>query len=178
MRWWGWGDPAHEGGLSDEALAALRTEIGAPPHDTPPVDVADVRVGEGRLPPGVRQDLAGIVGEEWVRDDRTTRILHAAGKGYPDLIRMRAGDAESAPEAVVYPQGEEEIRRVLDICGDERIAVVPFGGGTSVVGGVEPVRDGLREVIALDLARMSAVGAVDPRSLTVRLGPGVRGPAL
>jgi alkyldihydroxyacetonephosphate synthase len=176
MRWWGWGDPAHDGGLPDEAFAELRARIGAPDRRTPPVPAEDVRVGERELPSSVQSLLADVVGEEWVRDDREARILHAAGKGYPDLIRMRGGDAESAPEAVVYPGGEDEVRRVLEVCGSERVAVVPFGGGTSVVGGVEPVRDGLGEVVCLDMSRIGAVGAVDERSLTTVIGAGARGP--
>ena len=176
MRWWGWGDPAHGGGLPDEAFDELRAQIGAPDRRTPPVPAEDVRVGERELPSSVQSLLAGAVGEEWVRDDREARILHAAGKGYPDLIRMRGGHAEPAPEAVVYPAGEEEVRRVLEICGSERVAVVPFGGGTSVVGGVEPVRDGLGEVVCLDMSRIAAVGMVDERSLTAVIGAGARGP--
>ena len=77
-----------------------------------------------------------------MRDDRLTRVTHAAGKSYPDLLRMRSGSLEHAPDAVVYPADADEVRTVLDACADEGVAVVPFGGGTSVVGGVEPLRDG------------------------------------
>jgi alkyldihydroxyacetonephosphate synthase len=163
--------------LPEAALEALRSQLGAADRHTPPVALDDVRLGERHLPGGIRQSLTEIVGEEWVRDDRISRILHAAGKGYPDLFRMRTGAAEAAPEVVVYPGSEDDVRRVLDLCGSERLAVVPFGGGTSVVGGVEPVRDGLREVVSLDMSRMASASAVDERSLTVTLGPGLRGPA-
>jgi alkyldihydroxyacetonephosphate synthase len=89
---------------------------------------------------------------------------------------MRAGQADQAPDAVVYPESADQIRALLELCEAERIAVVPFGGGTSVVGGVEPIRDSFESLIALDLARMSGVNAVDERSLTAELGPGLRGP--
>src|SRR5436190_573425 len=95
MRWWGWGDPAHNGGLPEETFAALRAELGAPDRRTPPVPLEEVRVGDRELPSSVRSLLAEAVGEDWVREDRETRIAHAAGKGYPDLIRMRAGDGRS-----------------------------------------------------------------------------------
>jgi alkyldihydroxyacetonephosphate synthase len=116
------------------------------------------------------------VGEQWLRDDRDARVHHAAGKGYPDLIRMRSGEGTNAPDAVVYPASEDEVAAVLALCADAGVAVVPFGGGTSVVGGVEPVRDGFEALIALDLARMVEVSDVDERSLTAQLGPGLRGP--
>src|SRR6185436_4035434 len=69
-----------------------------------------------------------------------------------------------------------EVRAVLDACASEGIAAVPFGGGTSVVGGVEPLRDGLAAAISLDLARMARVSDVDEQSLTADFGPGLRGP--
>jgi alkyldihydroxyacetonephosphate synthase len=116
------------------------------------------------------------VGREWVRNDRLSRVTHAAGKGYADLMRLRAGDATSAPDAVVYPGDAAEVRAVLDACASERVAVVPFGGGTSVVGGVEPVRDGMAAVISLDLARLARLEGLDELSLTADLGPGLRGP--
>src|SRR4051794_659658 len=173
MKWWGWGDPAHHGTLPPDRLAALRAEIGAPERSTPPVAADAVLVADGRDEPGVRERLEPIVGAQWVRHDRMSRIVHAAGKGYPDLLRMRAGDANPAPDVVVYPGGPDDVRRVLDLCAAEGLAVVPFGGGTSVVGGVEPVRDGKDAVVSLDMERLSAVGPVDPASLTVELGAGL-----
>jgi alkyldihydroxyacetonephosphate synthase len=112
-----------------------------------------------------------------VRQDRLSRVTHAAGKGYPDLVRLRSGAAENAPDAVVYPRAEE-VRAVLDLCADERVAVVPFGGGTSVVGGVEPLRGSLDAVISFDLGRIDHTRQVDTRSLTAELGAGLRGPAV
>jgi alkyldihydroxyacetonephosphate synthase len=102
-------------------------------------------------------------------------VLHAAGKGYPDLVRMRAGSPGEAPDAVVYPRTEEQVKRLLDRSGEAGVAVVPFGGGTSVVGGVEPIRGPFGSVIALDLSRLTRVG-IDSRSMTAELGPGLRGP--
>ncbi len=105
-----------------------------------------------------------------------TRILHAAGKSYPDLVRLRAGDCEQAPDAVVYPADHAEVAAVLAACTESQVAVVPFGGGTSVVGGVEPLRGRFGAVVSLDLRRLNRVVAVDPVSLTALLEPGLRGP--
>ena len=125
-----------------------------------------------------RGRLAEVVGDAWVQDDRLTRVTHAAGKSYPDLLRMRSGALEHAPDAVVYPADAGEVRDVLEACVDEEVAVVPFGGGTSVVGGVEPMRGGHEAVISLDLGRIAHVDSVDKRSLTAVLGAGLRGPAV
>jgi alkyldihydroxyacetonephosphate synthase len=88
---------------------------------------------------------------------------------------VRGGHLEDAPDAVVYPESAAEVSELLALCAENGIAVVPFGGGTSVVGGVEPFRDSFGALISLDLERMRAV-EVDSRSLTARLGPGLRGP--
>jgi alkyldihydroxyacetonephosphate synthase len=176
MKWWGWGDPARREELRPDVLEFLRAELGISGEPTPPVGLEDVELPESTLPERARVALTGTVGEQWVRDDRLTRITHAAGKGYADLVRLRAGRASPAPDAIVYPANVTEVRAVLDHCASEPIAVVPFGGGTSVVGGVEPVRDGMGAVISLDLGRMATLDGLDERSLTADLGPGLRGP--
>ena len=176
MKWWGWGDPSRNVELPQRVLDLLRSELGAGDRTARPVALEEVRVPDPRLSEKQLGPLRDAVGPEWVDEDRLARITHAAGKGYPDLVRLRAGSAESAPDAIVYPGGEEEVRSVLDACASAGIAVVPFGGGTSVVGGVEPLRDSFGGVISLDLGRMTRVSDVDDRSLTALLGPGLRGP--
>ena len=112
------------------------------------------------------------MGEEHVRDDRLARVLHAAGKSYPDLVRQRAGDCEQAPDAVVLPASHEEVGLVLAACAEAGVAVVPFGGGTSVVGGVEPLRNGFDAVISLDMSRLSGLVSLDEPSRTAVLRAG------
>lgn len=176
MKWWGWGDASRTVELPAHAADFVRAELGVSGERSHPVGFEQVHIPEPALPRAAAQSLADLVGPEWLHEDRLSRVTHAAGKGYPDLVRLRAGDARSAPDAVVYPAGADEVRAVLDVCASERIAVVPFGGGTSVVGGVEPVRDGHGGVVSLDLARMATLEGVDERSLTADLGPGMRCP--
>ena len=177
MKWWGWGDPDHEAGIPESALAALRSELGAEDRHIPVPSLEDIALPDPRLRRRGRGRLDETVGAAWVKDDRLTRVTHAAGKSYPDLLRMRSGSLANAPDAVVYPADAGEVRAVLEVCATEGVAVVPFGGGTSVVGGVEPLRDGHDAAISLDLGRIAHVDAVDKRSLTVVLGAGLRGPA-
>jgi alkyldihydroxyacetonephosphate synthase len=160
------------------ALAALRTELAVPERKVEPVALEDVAMAEPALKTRALARLRDAVGEEWVRQDRLSRVTHSAGKGYPDLVRLRAGAPENAPDAVLYPESAAEVRAVLDVCADERVAVIPFGGGTSVVGGVEPLRGAMTAAISLDLGRIDHAHQVDTRSLTAVLGAGLRGPAV
>jgi alkyldihydroxyacetonephosphate synthase len=179
MRWWGWGEDGHAVPLSPAAESLLRDELGADPTvRKPPVAFDQVALPERALPTPVRERLAAALGTDGLRDDRETRVAHAVGRSYPDLVRIRAGDASSAPDAVAFPNSAELVAAVLGLCAEHRVAVVPFGGGTSVVGGVEPVRDGFAGVVSLDLGRMSASVEVDRTSLTARADAGLLGPEL
>jgi alkyldihydroxyacetonephosphate synthase len=123
------------------------------------------------LPPA----LVEAVGEANVFTGAEDRVRHATGCGYADLARLRGGRLDAAPDAVLLPGDAEIVRRVLEICAAEGVAVVPYGGGTSVVGGVAPLRGPHSRLVSLDLARLQDV-EVDKRSLTARLGAGLRGP--
>jgi alkyldihydroxyacetonephosphate synthase len=177
MRWWGWGEDGHPVSLPEPALALLREELGddlAGRHA--PVGLEEVRLPEPRLPAGARSRLEAAVGADRVLDDRSARVAHAAGRSYADLVRLRSGDAARAPDAVVEPGSADEVQAVLAACAETRVAVVPFGGGTSVVGGVEPISDGFEGAVALDLRRLDRVAQVDRASLTATLEAGLLGP--
>jgi alkyldihydroxyacetonephosphate synthase len=177
MRWWGWGEDGHAVPLPPAAEGLLRDELGADPGvRRPPVAFEQVSAPEPRLPDAARERLASAVGGDSVRDDRESRVAHAVGRSYPDLVRIRSGDASSAPDAVVLPASAKQVAGVLAACADQRVAVVPFGGGTSVVGGVEPVRDGFAAAISLDMSRLTSTVEIDRTSLTARLDAGLLGP--
>jgi alkyldihydroxyacetonephosphate synthase len=178
MRWWGWGARERPEALPAGALELLRGRVGVAEHPRAPVSLEAVRLPDARLRGSARDALRRIVGDDALRDDRGERVAHAAGKGYADLVRMRAGTPRAAPDAVVLPAGHEQLRAVLALCAASSLAVVPFGGGTSVVGGVEPLRGGHEAVIALDTRRMADVHELDCEARIVRIGPGIRAPAL
>src|SRR5918996_5761311 len=177
MRWWGWGEDGHQVSLPEPAAAILGEVLGADlsaRHEH--VALEEVRLPDPRLPGGARARLEAAVGAEHVLDDRAARVGHAAGRSYPDLLRLRSGDASRAPDAVVAPGTADEVKAALDACSEARVAVVPFGGGTSVGGGVEPFSDGFDGAVALDLRRLDRVLDVDRASLTATLEAGLLGP--
>jgi alkyldihydroxyacetonephosphate synthase len=175
MRWWGWGEENHPPALPEHAVAALRDEIAvAPGARGERVELGAVRLPASRLGADARAALDAAAP---VRDDHEARVHHAAGRGLPDLLRLRRGDADPAPDAVVLPGDAAAVAAVLEACATHRVAVVPFGGGTSVVGGVEPLRGDCDAVIALDLAGVGGV-EVDARSLLATAGAGLALPAL
>jgi alkyldihydroxyacetonephosphate synthase len=174
---WGWGEPGAGPVLPARAEAFLRERLGVPGGVVEaPVALEAVRLRPPALPGGLRGALEAVVGADGVRDDRATRVLRCRGKSYLDLLAQRAGDCEAAPDAVVRPRSHEQVQAVLGLCADAGAAVIPFGGGTSVVGGLEAPRVGFDTVVSLDLGRMDAVEAVDERSLTAVLQPGLRLP--
>jgi alkyldihydroxyacetonephosphate synthase len=154
-------------------LGLLREELGVSGEIVDrPVALADVRLREPALGAGLLRRLSELAE---VRTDREARVLRCRGKSYLDLLAQRAGQCEDAPDAVVAPADHDAVLAVLQACNEAGVAVVPFGGGTSVVGGVEPLRGPFESVISLDLARMESV-SVDARSLVATLGPGLRLP--
>jgi alkyldihydroxyacetonephosphate synthase len=171
-KWWGWGDPANEPELDAEARAVLAERIG----DLEPWPLA-ARLEDFPLPDPqpLPSALRDAVGADAVFDSKEDRLRHATGCGYVDLARLRGARLDAAPDAVVMPADAAVLRRLLDLCAAEGIAVVPYGGGTSVVGGVEPLRGTHARLISLDLGALRTV-EVDRRSLTARLGAGLRGP--
>ncbi len=175
MLWSGWGDPAEAAPLPDTVIGLLRDLLGVEPRGSGPVALEDVTVPEPEGEPAARRALvAAVGGEEHVRTDPEARIRHTRGKSTPDLLRIRAGDVTDVPAAVVLPASHDEVLAVLGACAEHGLAVVPFGGGTSVVGGLAPERRG--PFVALDLRRMDGLLALDPVSRTATLQPGLRAP--
>src|SRR3954447_12899204 len=135
MKWWGWGDPDRRLDLPPRAVGALREELGVKAEDAvEPVSLDQVALPEARPIPDAVRIAAGDV-----LDGMEDRLRHSAGRSYPDLIRLRTGRLELAPDAVLRPPAAAGVEAVLTACSENDVAVVPYGGGTSVVGGVDAV---------------------------------------
>ena len=170
--WWGWGRATDRPTLSAPAKEMVSAELGAT-EPAPAVALDEVSMPAAEALPSRIVEAAG--GADCLSAEAEDRIRHAAGKSYPDLFRVRTGSLERAPDAVLAPPDAASVAAVLEACSREHVAVVPFGGGTSVVGGVEPLSGGHDRLVSLDLTAMRDV-RVDERSQTARLGPGLRGP--
>ncbi|MEO6510950.1 MAG: FAD-binding protein, partial [Nocardioides sp.] len=132
-----WGDPARASALPDGARALVEAVFGPAPTADPrsPSDRPGA-LPASSLPDAVLTSLSDIVGVEHVLSDDETRRLRTRGKSTPDLLRARAGDLEDAPDVVVRPADHAEVVEVLELATRHRVAVVPFGGGTCVTGGL------------------------------------------
>ncbi|MGW1797218.1 FAD-binding oxidoreductase [Streptomyces sp. NPDC001984] len=174
MLWSGWGDPAKAAPLPDTVIGLLRDLLGVKPHSAAAPALEGIAVPDPEVDPTALAALADAVGDAaQVRTDAESRIRHTRGKSTPDLLRIRSGDVTDVPEAVVLPATHDEVLAVLRVCRRHGLAVVPFGGGTSVVGGLAPQRRGF---VALDLRRMDGLLDLDPVSRTATLQPGLRAP--
>ena len=170
--WDAWGNDTAR--LPAGAKALVATVLPGKAHPVP--RRAAPRLTPSRMDGTDLSALAAIVGGDAVSVDDAVRMLHLGGKSTPDLLARRRDDPQDAPDAVVAPASHDEIAAVLAVCDERLIAVVPFGGGTSVVGGVDPERGAHTRVIALDLARTAALADLDETSLLATLGAGTTGP--
>lgn len=176
MVWDAWGVPAGHQPLSDRVRGLLTQVFGVSGDPAARRDEGDVPLRESALTPARRAGLVEVVGSGNVSADHRDRLRHAGGKSTPDLLRRRADGPQDAPDAVVFPADHDEVLAVLAYCAANAVAVVPFGGGTSVVGGVQPLRGRFDSVIALDLRRLDTLTEIDPISGTATLGAGLTGP--
>ncbi|WP_446210234.1 FAD-binding oxidoreductase [Micromonospora sp. IBSANI012] len=158
--------------LPDSASRLLAQVLDLTPP-TPAVPLAAVAVPDCELDGAVLDALRQVVGDGHVVTTGECRVRHASGMSTPDLLRDRRGEVRLAPQAVIRPADHRQVVSVLDICSRFGVAVVPFGGGTSVVGGLTPAA---AQHVALDLGRLNQVLAVDPVSRTATLQAGLRAP--
>jgi alkyldihydroxyacetonephosphate synthase len=167
--WWGWGlaDRALDAGACARLAERVRPFLPIDGELTPIPDPP--ALGAPRLRPP--QALAPMC-----RTDDASRAAHARGKAYRDVVANLTGRLDGAPDVVAYPRGEAEVVAALDWAADADAVVVPFGGGTSVVGGVE--YRGHQPWLALDLTRLAGVSEVDAVSRAARVRGGTFGPDL
>jgi alkyldihydroxyacetonephosphate synthase len=172
---WGWGyeDQAPSGSERDALAAMITARFGVTEATSgEPPRPEDLDLPDPRLrPPATIRAMCSI--------DPVDRARHAHGQSFRDVLRSFRGRFPHPPDLVAFPGDEDEVAGLLDWCADRRVAAIPFGGGTSVVGGVEPdVGDHYTGVVSVDLSRLDAVPEVDETSRAVRVQGGVLGPAL
>src|SRR4051794_13070987 len=172
LKFWGWGYEDQQPPPDDVSATAAgaREHLGFGPADVErPVRLEDVELPPPRLEPPA--SLAGICSS-----DRYERVTHAYGKAYRDLVRAFRGRIDHPPDVVARPRDEADVERLLDWCADAGAAAIPFGGGTSVVGGVEP--RGLDRAVSIDMRGLDRVLEVDLESRAALIQAGATGPGL
>ncbi|MDI6831044.1 MAG: FAD-binding oxidoreductase [Actinomycetota bacterium] len=181
-RWWGWGDLDQRFDVEnrENIMPFLRENLGmALDRDR----FTDPQLEEIDLPPcrigaELMRTLEELCGPENLSAGRFHRVSHSMGKSYRDLLRFRQRRVERPVDVVVWPREEGEVVALLRIAEENNLAVIPFGGGSSVTGGVEPLAEGKDGVISMDLARLNRVLRVDATSQTAVIQAGALGPEI
>jgi alkyldihydroxyacetonephosphate synthase len=172
---WGWGfeDQQPDRAALEATARAIHDRLGFEVSEIEePVPLYEIELLEPRLKAPKRF-------AEMFSAERYDRISHALGKAYRDVVRGFRGEFPNPPDLVAYPESAEDVDAVLAFCADASAAAIPFGGGTSVVGGVEPrMREEYPAVVSVDLKRMDRVLEVDAISKAARIQAGATGPGL
>lgn len=166
-RWNGWGDDANDMPLREEARRFLGDNLGRA-NPLPDASLASVvaKVPKSRLPD-----------HPLVQTDAETRVRHARGQSFPDWLAMRSGDFGVFPDGVAEPASADEVRQLLDYAREHDVDVIPYGGGTSVAGHINPESGG-RPVLTLSVAKMNRLLHLDHESQLATFGAGTPGPSL
>ena len=175
-RWNGWGGPGHDDPLAvnEPAWRWLAQAFAMPALlATPPRELSAIALPPSRLNDQARQRLTGLLGH--VEQGNLERARHAAGRTLTDLLRLRAGDLSTAPDAILYPRRESDVLAALKLCAELGIAVVPWGGGT---GHVTLARGGHSALVVLSLSEINRFKTPDMMSGLVEVEAGIAGPDL
>jgi alkyldihydroxyacetonephosphate synthase len=183
MKWWGWGQEGvafhHENkpGFAPFLKNAVGVDLSLP---TEPTSMAfeDLDVPASRASDEFSAVLTAIVGAPYLTTNDMDRVIHTFGKSIRDLLRVRAGDLARVPDVVLYPADEAEVQAVVDAAVAENAVIIPFGGGSNIVGSLEPLATEERTVISLDLGRLNRVLDIDEGSGLARIQAGAQGPDL
>ena len=169
-RWNGWAEEGSTAALSREASRLLELEVGPPAVDLPP----DATLGEvlAAVPP------SRLPADDRLADDAEDRVRHSRGQSLPDWIALRSGRLGAIPDAVAHPASDDDVAALLALAAKAGATVIPYGGGSSVVGGVTPADDDVRPTLTLALDQLAGLSDLDERSGLATFGAGTIGPDL
>ena len=174
LRFWGWGYADEHLSVEEDHLVETMAKMLAPDNaiEVPPPRLSDFKLPAVRL--AVPKKFQAIVS--------TTpydRLVHSYGKSFGDIVRMFLHQVNNPPDWVAFPLNEQDISDLLAYAGEHSMAVIPYGGGTSVCGGVEAdVGDDYRGSISLDMQHFNQVLEIDSISRAARVQGGILGPDL
>ena len=175
LRFWGWGYADEDLHPEEHAMIETVTKMLVPEGlvEIEPPKVEDFDLPASRLP-SVPEHLSDIISTT-----NYDRLVHSYGKSYADMARMLMRKVPNPPDAVAFPKTEDDIQQLFRYAAEDNIALIPFGGGTSVCGGVEPdVGDTYQATISVDMENLNQILEIDPISRRARIQAGIKGPDL
>jgi len=187
MKWWGWGDPQKTFPMDDkpnlwawvyDILGLQENKKTAEPVKRSQVLLPEVNINQEFL-----SELSLKLQVDQIFTNEDERLFHSYGQSYADLFYVRKGIVKKAPDIVIYPRTHDEVEFIMKLSNSHNVCVIPFGGGTNIVGGVDP-RDqtmtakGIRCIVSLDMKHMNKVTAIDTQSQTAVIQAGTLGPII
>lgn len=168
-RWNGWGyiDGEYVHTVSEAAKAMARANLG----ESTGLPIAKIEEALAKIP------ASRLSAHKLIQTDAAVRLRHARGQSLPDILALRSGDCGVFPDGVAFPQSNEDVQELLAYCDVEQIDLVPYGGGTSVVGHINPEAS-QKPVLTLSLAKFNQLYGIDKESQIATLGAGLAGPEL
>jgi alkyldihydroxyacetonephosphate synthase len=166
-RWNGWGDETVSYPVPPSAITYIERLVG-PGHSPKDVELKDAvsRVPKSRLPAHTKASI-----------DPQVRLLHARGQSFPDWVALRSGQIDSFPDGVAYPMSNEDVAGLIQFARQQDIHLIPYGGGTSVVGHIDPIK-GKNPTLTIDMGRMNRLLELNPHDFLATFQAGVLGPDL
>ncbi|AQP48669.1 FAD-binding oxidoreductase [Tessaracoccus aquimaris] len=180
QKWWGWGEDGLAYRYEDKpkfpafVQKMVGIDVTRPVKPIPPFSSLDVPASQ--LSDDLHAKFDEILGAKYVQTDDETRVVHAYGKGVRDLIRIRKGDLGRVPDVVLYPGTQDEVEKLLDAAVAADAVVIPFGGGSNIVASLEAEPGESRQVISVNMGRLSKVLEIDETSGLAHIQAGVFGP--
>ena len=180
QKWWGWGAEGIQFSFADKPKFApfVMDVIGVDVTKPAPrvAELSSFDIPTTQLSADLRAALVDAIGEEYVVEDDEYRVIHAFGRGVRDLVRVRRGQFGRLPDAVVYPGSEDDVVVIVNAAVAHDAVVIPYGGGSNIVGALEAVPTETRQVLSIDMGRMNKVLEIDEASGLARIQAGVLGP--
>jgi alkyldihydroxyacetonephosphate synthase len=182
MKWWGWGDPNLTFPMADKPAlwpwVMKKLGITSPIPTANPVDLASIALPPTRAGAKLLAEIQAILGPDQISLQPLDRLQHSYGKSFPDLFRVRHGIVSRAPDAVLSPDSHEQVEALVRLAQKFDFCLIPFGGGTNIVGGINPQAEDARPMMTLSLRNMNRLISIDRESRTATIQAGALGPKL
>lgn len=181
MKWHGWGDnnilfPMHE---KPTLWPWIRGKVGMKEErKTPALDKAQVAMPPPKLNAPFVSALKAALASDQLTTDDDERLHRVYGKSYPNLFEVRRGRIRQAPDMIVFPRGHDDVVKIIALASEHDVCVIPFGGGTNIVGGVDPMADEERMIVTLDMRQMNKLISIDKHSNIAVIEAGAVGPKM